>query len=76
MIEKKTRKQIFEEKWLPKLKESNKVKDIKYTEGIARITTWYDKKLFYNPDSNTITFTDIHTEFDNGLKWLIKDLQL
>jgi hypothetical protein len=29
MKDKKSRKQIFEEKWLPRLKESNKVKEIK-----------------------------------------------
>ena len=75
MKEKKTRKQIFEEKWLPKLKESNKVISVETKGTYCFIDSVKFGNIIYDTTTNMFTHNNIKPS-DNGLKWLIKNLEL
>jgi len=76
MKEKKTRKQIFEEKWLPKFKESKEVTNFQYDGFEMSIDTKSYGCIKYNPEMNYIYFVNEYKTCLNGLKWLIKNIKL
>jgi len=74
--EKKTRKQIFEEKWLPKFKELKNITEFTYDGFEMHINTKEYGKIAFNPEMNYVYFIEQFITRENGLKWLIKELKL
>jgi len=68
------RKEYFETKWFPKVKESKDIYHYEYADNVCSMFTRQHGMILYYLQTNTVVVSSDNRSIQSGLKWLIKNI--